>query len=53
MVGMEPVLFWGTLATGDNGESIFIPADISTQLLLNVFPECRQAFAKKTATNEK
>ncbi|MGJ1422238.1 hypothetical protein ACR79T_21655 [Sphingobacterium spiritivorum] len=29
---------WGTLITGDNGESIFIAADIETQKLLNVCP---------------
>lgn len=38
---------WGTLITGDNGESIFIPADYETQKLLNVCPDEGGAYAKK------
>lgn len=37
---------WGTLIVGQNGESIFIPADYTTQLLLNVCPEPGSLFAE-------
>ncbi|MBK1441772.1 hypothetical protein JHJ32_17365 [Parapedobacter sp. ISTM3] len=43
---------WGTLYVGDNGESLFVAADISTQLLLNVCPPDGSLFAE-TDENKK
>lgn len=47
LYGFNGICFiWGKLIVGQNGESIFIPADYTTQMLLNVCPEPGSLFAE-------